>query len=359
MKSINTAAAATAAILLAAPFAQAQSNVTISGIIDGCVAVAHGTTGTSTQINSGCAYGSRLIFRGQEDLGNGMKADFSLESGFNIDSGALGQGGRLFGRKALVGLTTNYGALHLGRDYAPAFYLIRPVDPFKLGMGTAGSMISTSARPDGSARNDNAVVYTSPTVNGFSVKAQYAAGETGTVNEHARDSKGILLLYSKGPAFGGIVYNTHANATDSGNDRTLTIGGSYKFLAVEPAFLYQIGKWEGSRTVAVPAVANSLYSRDYNSMLLGVTVQPGGKGGRYIVSYKRYDDKTVRNFDASQITVGYKYSLSKRTELYAAYSRVDNKNKAAYSVSDATTTYGPVDPDSKPSTLFAGITHNF
>lgn len=358
MKTFKVASAA--AILLISPFASAEANVKVSGIIDACVALSTGIDGAKAQLNSGCAYGSRLIFSGKEDLGGGLSANFSLESGFNIDTGALGQGGRLFGRRALVGLGSPYGELQAGRDYAPTFYLVRPIDPFKLGTGTASSMVSSAARSDGQARNDNAIVYTSPTVRGFALKAQYALGESTTAGaSRGRDAKGVLVSYTAGGLYAGAAYNSSANATDTGNDKIATIGASYKTREFEPAFLYQVGKWEATRTLAVPSVATSVFSRDYASMLVGLTYQPGGTGGRWIGSFKRYNDKTARNFDAGQLTLGYKYSLSKQTELYLAHSRVINKNGAAYAVVDAINTYGAVEAGANPATLFAGITLRF
>ena len=361
MKSFKVASAAAVLLVSATTSASAyaQSSVTVYGIMDACVAISNNTEGPRTQLNSGCAYGSRLGFRGQEDLGGGLKADFTLESGISLDSGALGQGGRLFGRKALVGLSGGFGQLHVGRDYSPTFYLVRPVDPWKLGIGTASSMISTGARSDGSGRNDNAIVYTSPKLRGFTIKGSYALGESATENSRARDAKGVLVSYTDGKLLAGIGMSSNANALDSGSDRTATVGASYKFTSIEPAFLYQVGKWEGTRTVAAPAIANSFFSRDYASLMVGFTLQPGGTGGRWIASYKRYDDKTVRDFDADQITVGYKYSLSKRTELYTAYSRVSNSDNSAYAVVDANTTHGPVNPGMSPSSFFVGVTHVF
>jgi GBP family porin len=346
------------AVALISPLAAAQSNVAVYGIVDACMVAADGIAGARTQINSGCAYGSRLGFRGQEDLGGGMKADFILESGFNIDTGVLGQGGRLFGRKALLGLSGGYGHVQIGRDYAPTFYLVRPVDPFRLGLGTASSMISTAARPDGVGRNDNAIVYTSPKLNGFSVKSEYALGEATATSTTTRDSKGILVSYESGGLLAGAAYNTLANASNTANDRIATIGASYQLGSIQPAILYQVGKWEGTRSLAAPAVANSFFSRDYTSMMLGVTIGLG-KGSNLIGTYKSYNDKTVRNFDASQVTVGYKYQLSKRTELYTAYTRLTNKNNAAYGLVDATTTYAPSGAGTDPSALYVGVTHNF
>jgi len=90
-----------------------------------------------------------------------------------------------------------------------------------------------------------------------------------------------------------------------------------------------------------------------------VTVPVGFKGGNLIASFKRYDDKTVSNYDAVQTTLGYKLELSMRTKVYTAYSVLTNKNKSALAIVDATTTYGTVLANSKPSTFWSGIEHSF
>ena len=347
------------AVALLSPYAAAQSNVTLYGILDACVVSAHGTSAAGTQANSGCAYGSRFGFRGQEDLGGGLKADFTLESGISLDNGTLAQNGRLFGRKALVGLITPYGQLHMGRDYAPTFYLVRPVDPYKAGIGSATTMVSTSARPDGSGRNDNSIVYTSPRKNGYGIKASYALGEHTATSTTTRDAKGVLFSYESDKLLAGVAYNATTNATGRADDHTATIGASVKTGFFQPAFLFQVGKWEGTRSVAAPSLATSFFSRDYRSAMVGATFAFGPGRGNLIATYKRYDDKTVRNFDADQVTVGHKYQLSKRTELYAVYTRQSNKGAAAYGLMDATNAFAANGAGTAPSAFYLGITHIF
>lgn len=349
-------------VIASIAFAQsafAQSNVSIYGLVDACIAVTHGITGAKYQLNSGCSLGSRLGFKGEEDLGGGMKANFILENGFNIDSGNIGQGGRFFGRKSVVGLRGPMGEIQLGRDYTPSFYLISPIDPFSLGMGTASSMVSTAARGTDTGRNDNSFIYTSPNFNGFSAKAQYSLGESTSTATRGSDAKGLMFSYRSGALLVGAAYNNQANAADTASDKVSTVGGSYDLGYAKPAFLYQSGKWEGTRLASAPSSATSAFSRNYQSYMIGVTVPFGFKGGNLIVSHKRYDDKTVSNFDAVQTTLGYKLALSKRTKVYTAYSALTNKNKSALAIVDATTTYGTTVANSKPSTFWSGIEHNF
>src|SRR6516225_900911 len=111
---------AAAVAALAAGGAYAQSSVTLYGVVDAGVEYSnHAQTSSSShdvvRLNSGGMSGSRWGLRGVEDLGGGLKGIFVLESGFNIDTGTSGQGGRLFGRQAFVGMQSQYGQLTLGR----------------------------------------------------------------------------------------------------------------------------------------------------------------------------------------------------------------------------------------------------
>jgi predicted porin len=119
---LNKKVLATAILAAFAGAAHAQSSVTLYGLIDaGVTYVNHAGTGGKSlyQYGDGVSQGSRWGLRGSEDLGGGLKAIFLLENGFNSGTGALGQGGALFGRQAYVGLTKdNIGSLTLGRQYS-------------------------------------------------------------------------------------------------------------------------------------------------------------------------------------------------------------------------------------------------
>src|ERR1700730_6643015 len=99
--------------------AHAQSSVTLYGLIDAGLTYTNNQGGQHNfKMTSGSVNGSRWGLRGAEDLGGGLKAIFTLENGFNINNGTLGQQGREFGRQAFVGLSSmEYGAITLGRQY--------------------------------------------------------------------------------------------------------------------------------------------------------------------------------------------------------------------------------------------------
>ncbi|QWC91287.1 porin [Cupriavidus metallidurans] len=135
------------------------SSVTLYGVVDtGIEYVNHIGTASNSVVRMNTLSGtvpSRWGLRGTEDLGGGVKANFALESGFAPDSGAMNQGGRLFGRQAWVGLSGNWGQVSLGRQYTMLFWAM--LDSDILGPNTFGSGSIDSYIPN--ARADNAVVY--------------------------------------------------------------------------------------------------------------------------------------------------------------------------------------------------------
>jgi predicted porin len=130
MKKMILAAALAAAFSSAA---YAQTNVTMYGIVDAGIAYKKNgnPAGNTVSMESGQQSGSRLGFKGREDLGGGLAAIFTLESGFNIDDGKLGQGGRLFGRQAWVGMSGGFGSVKLGRQLTSLYTALDQKDPFQ------------------------------------------------------------------------------------------------------------------------------------------------------------------------------------------------------------------------------------
>lgn len=175
---------ASAAILACsqAALAQKANSVEIYGLLD--VGVEHvtgvGAAGDALQrlTTSSNTAPSRLGFRGSEDLGNGMKAFFTLEQGIVMKSGTLSQGGRAFGRQALVGISgPSMGALSLGRQYTMTFWSGLGADIHGGGVYGTGSL--DPYLPN--ARADNALAWRKTFGNGFQAGATYSFGRD-TVN---------------------------------------------------------------------------------------------------------------------------------------------------------------------------------
>jgi predicted porin len=298
--------------------ALAQSSVVIYGIVDaGLVRESGGAAGSVTNLGGGVASGSRIGFKGKEDLGGGLSANFLMENGFNTNNGTQGQGGLLFGRQVYVGLSGDIGSLTLGRQYSPYYKVLRDVaDPFAAGLaGRAGNIMATNTRVN------NMVEYVTPSFAGFS--ADLAWGLGGVADDAAKNRNlGAAVGYANGPVVVKLAHHQTNNATATDKTSNTMLAGSYNFGVALATLGYAVNKGTGTA--------------DSKDLIAGVSVPLGSS--TLLASYIRHDDRTVANRDANQWALGYSYRLSKRTDLYAAYARISNSNGATFTVGNATDT---------------------
>ena len=193
--------------------ARAQSSVTLYGIIDEAVRFDTHQSKTGGKLftmgSGGQIQGSRWGLQGAEDLGGGMKAIFQLESGFTPNTGISQQSTpsgtqRLFGRTAMVGLSSPYGTISGGRLYTLAHEMAWSHDLYALANYT-GTLGFQGAGLTGGGRLDNSVRYTSPTIAGFTAKASYTFGQTAG-DIHRNSSPAVSLSYDRGPLSVGAAY---------------------------------------------------------------------------------------------------------------------------------------------------------
>ena len=324
--------------------ASAQSSVTIYGKVDlGLVLDSGSAAGKSVRIDSGVTGGSRLGFKGVEDLGGGMKAAFQLETGFCADSAAGGPnfctGSNSFmGRQAHGDLTGSFGALSAGRQYSLGFNNLSTIDPF--GTGFAGQ-VNNIVDPSG-IRLNNSATYSTPSIGGVTASAEIAFGEE-TGNWQANRETGAGLTYASGPAYVGFTFYDVGNANGNGAARkNYLLGGTYDFGVVKIHALAQ--KSTGSGTTG-------LVPLDVLDLMGGMTVPIAG--GSLMASYIHHNDRTLADKDANQIGIGYIYPLSKRTSVYTAFARIKNDNGAAFVVGNAT------DTGTGDKAFNLGVVHNF
>lgn len=326
MKQLSVCAFALLASLSAG--AQAQSStVTIYGILDvglnkgnGGTATNAGANGTSKAWMEKSATASRLGFKGSEDLGDGLFAQFELQHRFNPDDGTP-QTPFWTGKSIVQLYSVTLGTVYLGRTYIPAFGVGVNTDPFGLnGVGQVTSFAGYRAT-DG-LRTSNTVGYKSPSFSGLSFQAAGSAGE----GLAGRDT-GATIEYAKGPLYLGTAIDktTGGPAANNGN-QVVNVGAIYDFGPVAPMVYYARAK------TGVNGVTPSTY------YTVGATA-PIGPGLLKVVGARLNQTNPVNH--RTKFAVGYNYSLSKRTYIYldAAKAREDAKtDNSAYSL---------------------GITHNF
>lgn len=151
--------------------ALAQSSIQLYGVADAFVKYGKWMGDDVAGVDDGGIDGSHLGFRGEESLGNGLKAVFVLEEGFNIDTGksccmtgadSANSGSNVFTRQSYVGLKGSFGQVALGRQYAPG-YFIDAYDALQSMTPSVQSWLSLlgnlTITPNAPARWNNAVAY--------------------------------------------------------------------------------------------------------------------------------------------------------------------------------------------------------
>ncbi|QVQ27045.1 porin [Achromobacter deleyi] len=323
--------------------AQAETSVTLYGLLDTGVGYQRikGDNYHESKVgmSNGVSSGSRWGLRGAEDLGDGLSAVFTLESGFNSANGQSGQSSRLFGRQATIGLKSNsWGLLEFGRQTNIASKYLGAIDPFAASYGQANVGVAFSAA--NTVRYDNMVQYSTPSFGGFQFGAGYSfnvadttAAQTGFAT--ADNTRGITagVRYVNGPLNVALTYDQLNPANQMGTDATpksWSIGGAYDFevLKLALAFGQTRDGWftgqgvnafgSGSPTAKSFGTNVAVDGFKANSYLVGLTVPLGASS--ILASWQRADpdsDLLTGGDSAMNVySIGYTYNLSKRTNLY-------------------------------------------
>jgi predicted porin len=302
------------ACLLASWGAQAQSNVTIYGILDAGVTIVDDAGGSSRKlVDTGVMQGSRFGFRGSEDLGGGLRANFLLEQGILLDTGTLGQGGLAWGRQAWVGLSSDqFGSVLVGRQYDLMYDALISFHTPTVSAGGYANNVVDNDRLSGQRLN-NSVKYRSPKMAGLTFSVMGAAPEGAANGAGKAGSAGVL--YASGPLTLGAGYTYVRGATvdirslvtsatpvvmGGSFSRTLGAGGSYVLGQTTLHGLYSQAEFGGP---------TSGKFRNYEA---GVAHRLGSWNLGLAYAHTKLSEN---KYDQLDLTADY--FLSKRTDVYA------------------------------------------
>lgn len=325
--------------------AQAQSSVTIYGSFDGGIRNVSNVNAAGdsrlTMSSNGTYNSNRLGFKGVEDLGGGMNAHFTLESGFNTGTGTLDNAAnRLFNRSAFVGLGGAWGSLDFGRQYSVNFKVIGAYDPFSYKF----TGIVPLAAQGGLTRLDNDIQYTG-TFGAITARAEYALGEqTGSASNGSAQAVGVN--YAGGPFSAGAAYTQRKNLVGAvyADQKNWTIGGAY---ATGP-FRVAVGFAESKQATGL-ATVDTRVKDAWIGGTYSFTPAAALTAGFYRTEYKA----AAGNSDGRKnlIIVGGTYALSKRTNFYADIDNNRFSGTAIGTVSPAT--------QKRQTGISVGINHLF
>jgi len=306
--------------------ASAQSSLTIYGKVDQAFGHKAGAD-ISTWADSGAR--SRLGFKGTEDLGGGLKANFVLEHSFNPDDGTALSSTTFWHGQSTVGLShSTYGSLNIGRQYTAAFSLIQnTIDPFN-GDGYAnlrdvmllrdGTGASTSAGLT-EVRYNNSVRYD---YSGYGVNFAVSVGERANngVNDYTNNNTDRPFSAAVNYTMGALFVGAGVENPEGDGSYLVTLGAKYNLGFGTVSAGYSTGTKD---TIGAAAA-------DVSGWLIGARV-PFGKADLKVGYASSKIDGADRMGKAS---IGVDYNLSKRTKVYADYARysgdavsgVDQKN---------------------------------
>jgi predicted porin len=332
--------------------ASAQSSVTLYGIFD--IGIQWNELGAATGnpaspfasedvfgVESGYQSGSRFGLRGSEALGRNWNAIFTLEGGYDGSTGQSGQGSRLFGRQIWAGLQhSGLGSFVAGRVATPSsgtgsFDLWGSVDPFATGWGI--NSLGSTFIPSNALREDNAVLWASPTWAGFKLAASYSFNINGNeVVPSGNNTTGATLAanWTWGPLMLAATYDVIGkpdNAPAGTADQKMTqLGGTFdfKFLKIHGAYAIQDNvRFVQSGISGGSFQPTGIVGYDNNAYMLGVTVPLFG--GSLLGSYQTSDadsvvtGTTVFEPDYNVWGIGYSYPFSRRTNMYIGYGQAE------------------------------------
>jgi predicted porin len=351
----------------AASTANAQSSVTLYGLVDAGIAYTNNVQNGSPShgsgrvaLASGNISGSRFGLRGSEDLGGGLHAVFVLENGFNVNNGALGQGGRMFGRQAYVGLSSNrYGTLSMGRQYDSMVDFVAPLSGTAGTFGDSGfAHVYDNDNLQHSVRFSNAVKFANVDYAGFKFGSMYAFSNSTSFAVDRAYSAGAS--YNNGPLrlaaaylqingsaaasspAGTVSQNVAADPSEfkttagggnltAGVQRTAGAGIGYTFGPAAVNFVYTHSQFQDTNAFGMSSGSAHFDNYELNVKYAVTPALTVGLMDTYTDAHVNGVAKIGNDPKWNQVNAIARYSLSKRTELYAEamyQHAIGNKNTA-------------------------------
>jgi predicted porin len=355
LTTIALAASAAASAQTTTPVS--TSSVTLYGVADSFVQFSDSASRLS-RLQSGGLAGSRIGFRGNEDLGGGLRALFNIESGINLDDGTNGQGA-FWGRQAFVGLASSgIGQITLGRQYGSIYPLTGDFSEFSNGSyGPSTAVIggfggyepvrgsATSATANGGpSRVNNSVKLESASFGGVKVGALWGLGEVaGSTRSRVAD---VWARYTAGPFDAMLSFVDDKIASTGLSVRTISGAAAYSFGA--------------ARLTGGVVTVDDRNTTDADGQ--GFWVGGDYRFGPHQVKAQFVENKAENvNVGKTQaLGAGYQYDLSRRTAIYTSLTRFKNEGTGYTNRWASTLPAGLTSADERNITEFAlGVRHTF
>ncbi len=372
----------------------ADSNVTVYGV----ASVSYDMTSTGGAAgfsnNKVSSNTSRIGFKGNEDLGDGLSAIWQIEQLISIDGGQ-GAANSLATRNTFAGLAGGFGTVLLGRHDTPYKIATRAMDVFGDGIAdnrgimgggvntvvggrTAGTNMAAGTAATGAGasfdgRQTDVVAYISPAMSGFTGAIAYVAGAEGqtAAGQDKGSAWSLAGLYGNGPLNVNVAYEVHNIGNAPGTvgvaalaagvkESAWKIGASYAMDALTINGVYEKSNDNFGGSIIAPAAVAGSNVLGHRAYYLSGKYNFGANA--FKLAYGNAGDNATLNTGASQVSVGLDHNFSKRTTVYALYTQLSNKAAGTYALGNAGIGNGTVflnGAGSKPSAFSLGMKHTF
>lgn len=310
---------------------------------------------------------SNIGIRGSEPLGGGNNAWFQVENSVNLDVG----GGTWASRNSAVGLNGGWGSVLLGQWDTPYKVTAAKVDPWGnttiavhssiTGGGSTPTTANAANRASFDRRQQNSVQYWTPNLGGFSARVAYGANEERSATGAAISSNprlwSVQAQFERGPVFVGAAYERHEDyantATVKTDDKAWMVGGGFTFAGAHTiSAMFERIEYEGNlgsagaltgspfflttiaglpKAFSCATCVGSANEAELDTWYVSYLGRFGPNNVRVTYGQNQeieIDGRSAPNTKARQWSVGYGYSLSKRTEVYALYTQIKNDSNS-------------------------------
>lgn len=367
-----------------APAAMADTaNVNVYGVmnlsVDGTSTgnAAGGTSYSQTKVSSAQ---SRIGFKGAEDLGGGTSALFQIEQGITGDASA---GTTMGTRNTFVGLKgDSWGTVVLGVNDTPYKSSTRGMDLFLDTIADnrtlMGGVTGVTAGVAFDGRSSNSITYSSPDLGGVKVGVQYVAGaETATTAATAATKGNMWSLaanYAAGPITAALAYETHDVGSAGSGTLGAGAGGVVTGVANKKERAYKLAGGYALDQFAVNVVyektsdgfgAGGVDLYDHRTWYLAGKYNVTGSDAVKLAYTNMGNVGSVNNTGTKQLSVGYDHSMSKRTTVYALYTKLTNDSATNIGLGNGVSSGGSAAGamgaglDADPSAFSVGLRHAF
>jgi predicted porin len=315
---------------------------------------------------------SKFGFKGSEDLGDGLAAVWQIEQQIDIDAAAKNT---FASRNTFAGLKSNtLGTVLIGIHDTPYKIATRRLDIFGDSIADNRALIggvkSIASSAGFELRPTDVLAYISPAIAGVTVAVAHVnMTETNTVVAAVNTAQSLAVMYDVAPFYGAVGYEVHnlnsayaigANKTvTSPNEKATRLGFGFKPEGFELNVIYE--KTSDNLGTGADAGVNKY---GHTAMYLAGKAHVSEAGAVKLAYGKAGETGTgnllVANSSATQVSLGYDHTLSKRTKVYALYSKLSNGKGVNYGFSQSTAAASTTSGfGTSPTVLSVGLKHSF